>query len=160
MEERTQADVFSSGQGLVPPSSHFLVFVAARDMAVRRIEAASHCRPPQRHRSQCHREWVVYTKAPFGGPAPVLAYLANYTHRIAITNSHLLSFDGSRVTFRYRDSRQANAQKMMTLDADEFLRRFLMHVVPHRFVRIRYYRFNGQSNVCPEGIGKGSCSHR
>jgi hypothetical protein len=87
------------------------------------------------------QEWVVYAKAPFGGPAQVLAYLANYTHRIAISNSRLVSFDGDRVTFRYRDYRDANVQKTMTLDTDEFLRRFLMHVVPSRFVRIRYYGF-------------------
>ncbi len=68
------------------------------------------------------KEWVVYAKAPFGGPAQVLAYLANYTHRIAISNSRLVSFDGNRVTFRYRDYRDANTQKMMTLDADEFMR--------------------------------------
>jgi hypothetical protein len=84
-------------------------------------------------------EWVVYAKAPFGGPAQVLTYLANYTHRIAISNSRILSFDGESVTFRYRDYAAGNAQKTMTLSADEFLRRFLLHVVPRRFVRIRYY---------------------
>jgi len=87
------------------------------------------------------REWVVYAKAPFGGPAQVLAYLANYTHRIAISNSRIISFDGQRVCFRYRDYRTGAASKSMTLDAHEFLRRFLMHVVPRRFVRIRYYGF-------------------
>jgi hypothetical protein len=87
------------------------------------------------------KEWVVYSKAPFGGPAQVLAYLANYTHRIAISNSRITSFDGQRVSFRYRDYAQDNLSKTMTLDADEFLRRFLMHVVPSHFVRIRYYGF-------------------
>lgn len=87
------------------------------------------------------KEWVVYAKAPFGGPVQVLKYLANYTHRIAISNSRILSFDGQNVTFRYRDYAAANAQKTMTLAVDEFLRRFLLHVVPHRFVRIRYYGF-------------------
>jgi hypothetical protein len=87
------------------------------------------------------KEWVVYAKAPFGGPAQVLAYLANYTHRIAISNSRITAFDGQRVTFRYRDYAQGNLSKTMTLGADEFLRRFLMHVVPTRFVRIRYYGF-------------------
>jgi len=86
------------------------------------------------------RDWVVYAKAPFGGPAQVLAYLANYTHRIAISNARLVSFNTDKVTFRYRDYR-SDEQKMMTLDVDEFLRRFLMHVVPTRFVRIRYYGF-------------------
>ena len=87
------------------------------------------------------KQWVVYAKAPFGGPAHVLAYLANYTHRIAISNSRIVSFDGNHVTFRYRDYAAANAQKTMPLSADEFLRRFLLHVVPPRFVRIRYYGF-------------------
>ncbi|MHB9001310.1 MAG: IS91 family transposase, partial [Thermoanaerobaculia bacterium] len=87
------------------------------------------------------KEWVVYAKAPFGGPPQVLAYLANYTHRIAISNSRILSFDGERVSFRYRDYAHANVSKTMTLEAGEFLRRFLMHVVPSRFVRIRYYGF-------------------
>ncbi len=74
-------------------------------------------------------------------PAQVLAYLANYTHRIAITNSRIAGFDGQRVTFRYRDYAGGNTFKTMTLEAGEFLRRFLMHVVPSRFVRIRYYGF-------------------
>jgi len=87
------------------------------------------------------KEWVVYSKPPFGGPAQVLAYLANYTHRIAITNSRIVAFDGEHVTFRYRDYRAGNDHKTMTLDAEEFIRRFLMHVVPSRFVRIRYYGF-------------------
>jgi Putative transposase/Transposase zinc-binding domain len=87
------------------------------------------------------KEWCVYAKAPFGGPAQVLAYLANYTHRIAISNSRITAFDGQRVCFRYRDYANGNQSRTMTLEADEFLRRFLMHVVPSRFVRIRYYGF-------------------
>ena len=86
-------------------------------------------------------DWVVYCKPPFGGPAQVLAYLANYTHRIAISNSRIVSFDGERVCFHYRDYAHGNAEKLLTLDADEFLRRFLLHVLPSRFVRIRYYGF-------------------
>ena len=86
-------------------------------------------------------DWVVYCKPPFGGPEQVLAYLANYTHRIAISNSRIVSFDGQRVCFRYRDYAQGNADKRLTLDADEFLRRFLLHVLPPRLVRIRYYGF-------------------
>lgn len=86
-------------------------------------------------------DWVVYCKPPFGGPEQVLGYLANYTHRIAISNSRLLSFDGERVGFRYRDYAHDNAQKVLTLDVDEFLRRFLLHVLPPRLVRIRYYGF-------------------
>lgn len=91
-------------------------------------------------RASAH-EWVVYAKPPFGGPKQVLAYLAGYTHRIAISNRRLVGFDGSSVTFRYRDYRDENRGKTMDLPVDEFLRRFLLHVVPSRFVRIRYYGF-------------------
>lgn len=87
------------------------------------------------------KEWVVYCKPPFGGPKQVLAYLANYTHRIAISNSRILSFDGEQVCFRYRDYARGNADSTLTLQVDEFLRRFLLHVLPARFVRIRYYGF-------------------
>jgi len=86
-------------------------------------------------------EWVVYAKPPFGGPEQVLAYLAGYTHRIAISNRRLVAFDGQTVTFRYRDYADGNRDKVITLDVHEFLRRFLQHVVPRRFVRIRYYGF-------------------
>lgn len=86
-------------------------------------------------------DWHTYVKPPFGGPGQVLAYLAAYTHRIAISNRRLLAFDGESVTFRYRDHRDGNAQKSMRLPATELLRRFLTHVVPPRFVRIRYYGF-------------------
>ena len=86
-------------------------------------------------------DWGVYCKPPFGGPEQVLAYLANYTHRIAISNSRIVSFDGERVCFRYRDYAHGNAEKLLTLDVDEFLRRFLLHVLPPRLVRIRYYGF-------------------
>jgi len=87
------------------------------------------------------REWVVYCKPPFAGPDRVLSYLANYTHRIAISDRRIVRYDGARVSFLYRDSRGGNATKTMSLDADEFLRRFLLHVIPRRFVRIRYYGF-------------------
>ena len=86
-------------------------------------------------------DWVVYCKPPFGGPEQVLAYLANYTHRIAISNSRIISFDGERVCFRYRDYAHGNTEKLLTLDVDEFLRRFLLHVLPPRLVRIRYYGY-------------------
>src|SRR3546814_1211001 len=75
------------------------------------------------------KRWVVYAKAPFAGPEAVLAYLARYTHRVAISNSRLLRFDEAGVTFRYTDYRKAGAgrQQVMTLGADEFIRRFLLH---------------------------------
>jgi hypothetical protein len=86
-------------------------------------------------------DWHAYAKPPFGGPEHVLAYLANYTHRIAISNHRILSFDGQDVTFSWRDYTASNARKTMTLDAVELLRRFLQHVLPPRFTRVRYYGF-------------------
>jgi hypothetical protein len=86
-------------------------------------------------------EWVVYAKRPFGGPKAVLAYLSRYTHRIAISNSRLIAFDGANVTFRWKDYRTRGRErhKTMTLAAGEFIRRFLIHVLPSRFHRIRHY---------------------
>jgi hypothetical protein len=93
-------------------------------------------------------KWVVYAKRPFGGPDAVLAYLSRYTHRIAIANSRLVAFDGQRVTFKWKDYRaKADARyKLMTLDADEFIRRFLTHVLPDGFHRIRHYGFLASGN--------------
>jgi hypothetical protein len=84
-------------------------------------------------------EWVVYAKRPFAGPSQVLAYLARYTHRVAIANSRLLSLADGKVCFRWKDYRQAGKSKAMTLEAGEFIRRFLLHVLPDRFHRIRHY---------------------
>lgn len=86
-------------------------------------------------------QWIVYAKQPFGGPEQVLSYLAAYTHRIAISERRILGFDGERVRFSYKDYRDGNREKVMDLDADEFLRRYLLHVLPERFVRIRYFGF-------------------
>ena len=93
-------------------------------------------------------KWVVYTKRPFGGPEAVLAYLSRYTHRIAIANSRLVAFDGERVTFKWKDYRaKLDARyKLMTLDADEFIRRFLIHVLPDGFHRIRHYGLFANAN--------------
>jgi Putative transposase/Transposase zinc-binding domain len=86
-------------------------------------------------------EWVVYAKRPFGGPQAVLAYLSRYTHRVAIANSRLIAFDSNGVTFRWKDYRieGRDRYKAMTLAAHEFIRRFLIHVLPHGFHRIRHY---------------------
>jgi hypothetical protein len=85
--------------------------------------------------------WVVYAKAPFAGPEAVLAYLSRYTHRVAISNSRLIAFDETGVTFRYKDYRRdgADRQQIMALTTDEFIRRFLLHVLPRGFHRIRHY---------------------
>jgi hypothetical protein len=87
------------------------------------------------------KDWVVYAKPPFGGPQYVLQYLGRYTHRVAISNHRLVSFTDGKVTFRWRDSAHNNEQKFMTLPLDEFLRRFLLHVLPKGFVRIRNFGF-------------------
>jgi hypothetical protein len=92
-----------------------------------------------------HR-WVVYCKPPFGGPDQVLRYLGAYTHRVAISNQRLVSFLDDQVTFRWRDSAHHNKKRLLTLPVDEFLRRFLLHVLPHGFVRIRHFGF--LSNCC------------
>ena len=94
-------------------------------------------------------EWVVYAKPPLAGPHHVLRYLARYTHRIAITNRRLLACDAGKVTFRWKDYQRGNRQRAMTLDAVEFLRRFLLHVLPRGFKRIRHYGFlaNGVRTV-------------
>jgi hypothetical protein len=86
-------------------------------------------------------EWIVYSKRPFGGPEAVLAYLSRYTHRVAISNSRLIAFDGNGVTFKWKDYRAEGRkrQKVMTLAAHEFIRRFLIHVLPSGFHRIRHY---------------------
>jgi hypothetical protein len=94
---------------------------------------------PKLHHTLRNRDWVVYTKPPFAGPERVLAYLGAYTHRIAISNHRILSIQQNRVAFRYRDSANANKKKVMYLDAVEFIRRFLLHVLPKGFVRIRHY---------------------
>ena len=85
--------------------------------------------------------WVVYCKPPFGGPEQVLRYLGAYTHRVAISNRRLVSFVEDQVTFRWRDSAHRNKQRFLTLQVDEFLRRFLLHVLPRGFVRIRHFGF-------------------
>ena len=94
-----------------------------------------------------HRhDWVVYAKKPFGGPEQVLQYLARYTHRVAISNHRLLGMDDGKVTFRWKDYAHGGKQRKMTLAAEEFIRRFLLHVLPKGFVRIRH--FGWMANRC------------
>jgi hypothetical protein len=107
------------------------------------------------------REWVVYAKPPFGSPGQVLKYLSRYTHRIAISNRRLVSMDaddGGTVTFRWKDYAHRNAPRLLTLDAGEFLRRFLLHVVPRGFVRIRHYGLLADRHVPPLNLTKKSKS--
>ena len=86
-------------------------------------------------------QWVVYAKQPFGGPNHVLNYLARYTHRVAISNHRLVALSDGKVTFRWKDYAHGSQQKLMTLSVEEFLRRFLLHVLPSGFVRIRFFGF-------------------
>lgn len=118
------AEAYADGSLVVPP-------LIARDRTALDLLLAQSSRT----------DWHSYLKPPFGGPEQVLAYLAAYTHRVAISNRRILSFDNDTVTFSYRDYHDGNAQKTMQLPATEFLRRFLLHVVPPRFTRIRYYGF-------------------
>jgi hypothetical protein len=92
-------------------------------------------------RSLFRQDWVVYAKPPFEGPRHVLHYLARYTHRVAISNHRIVAFANGQVTFRWKDYAHGSKQKLMTVTAEEFLRRFLLHVLPHGFVRIRFFGF-------------------
>lgn len=104
------------------------------------------------------REWWVYAKPPFGGPAQVLAYLGRYTHRVAISNQRLLSLKHGEVTFSWRDNRHGQLRSTMTLSAEEFMRRFLLHVLPRGFQRIRQFgllsnRRRGELARCRQLLG-------
>jgi Putative transposase/Transposase zinc-binding domain len=90
--------------------------------------------------------WVVFAKRPFGGPEYVLRYLARYTHRVTIANGRLVEMNARQVTFRWRDSADGNQQKLMTLDAVEFIRRYLLHILPQGFVKIRHFGFLANRN--------------
>jgi hypothetical protein len=111
-----------------------LFFGAQADLADRR-RFLRHLAPVRKKR------WVVFAKAPFSGPEAVLAYLSRYTHRVAISNQRLIAYDDTGVTFRYKDYRRdgPERQRVMTLAPHEFIRRFLLHVLPHGFHRIRHY---------------------
>jgi Putative transposase/Transposase zinc-binding domain len=87
------------------------------------------------------KPWVVYAKKPFGSPAHVLDYLGRYTHRVALSNNRICSLHNGEVTFAYRDRKNRDRRKLMTLDAEEFIRRFLLHVIPKGFMRVRHYGF-------------------
>jgi hypothetical protein len=121
--------------------------LAAAHTAGRLHFFAAHASLAERHAFAAHLaplrkvEWVVYAKRPFAGPQAVLAYLSRYTHRVAIANSRLIAVDDNGVTFRWKDYRAKRRQrhKVMTLASDEFIRRFLIHVLPNGFHRIRHY---------------------
>jgi hypothetical protein len=104
-------------------------------------ELSDPCQFQQRLAASVQTDWVVYAKPPLGGPAQVLKYLARYTHRVAITNRRLIALEDDKLRFLWKDYAQGGREKTMTLDASEFLRRFLLHVLPSGFVRIRHYGF-------------------
>jgi hypothetical protein len=85
--------------------------------------------------------WVLYAKKPFGSPAHFLDYLGRYTHRVALSNNRIRAIHNGEVTFAYRDRKNQDRRKLMTLDAEEFIRRFLLHVIPKGFIRVRHYGF-------------------
>ena len=105
------------------------------------------------------KKWITYIKRPFGGPEQVVDYLGRYTHRVAISNERIIQLENDRVTFRYRDSRDGNKNKLMTLDVFEFIRRFLLHILPFKYFKIRYYGLFSNRNrkkkikICKEVLG-------
>jgi hypothetical protein len=112
------------------------------------------------------KDWIVYAKPPFAGPHHVLHYLARYTHRVAISNHRLIAFENSQVAFRWKDYAHGNQQRIMTLSADEFLRRFLLHVLPRGFVRIRFFGFLANRRratllpLCQQLLGQQAAQNR
>lgn len=108
------------------------------------------------------KDWVVYAKPPFGSPKQVLKYLARYTHRVAISNQRLVSINDGKVAFRWKDYAHGNQQRVMTLRVGEFMRRFLLHVLPSRFQRIRQYGFlanrvrQNKLQLCRQLLGQGN----
>ena len=143
-----QARLSAAGAGPVPPVPAALPGCARRCLHggpaafFGKIQGLVTAKPSPHYLAPLKRKkWFVYTKPPFAGPEAVLAYLARYTHRVAISNNCLVALDERGVTFRYKDYRR-NGQaryRTMTLGADEFIRRFLLHVLPKGFHRIRHY---------------------
>jgi len=118
---------------------------AFNDRSLRFHHSLLHLADPRRFaawlRTLFRHDWIVYAKRPFGGPEHVLRYLGAYTHRVAISNHRLVNLADGNITFRWRDSAHGNKKKLMSLPADEFLRRFLLHLLPRGFVRIPNFGF-------------------
>ena len=113
-----------------------------------------------------HKKWITYCKRPFGGPEQVLEYLGRYTHRVAISNDRIVKMDDGKMTFRYRDYRDGDQVKQISLEAVEFIRRFLLHILPDNFVKIRYYGlFNNRNRkakimLCKEILGASTMMNK
>jgi hypothetical protein len=172
----------SAGFVAAPDSSSRLRVLSRlfRRLFLERIEKAFHSRKlqffasleplrdPRAFAEQIARakesEWVVYAKRPFAGPQQVLDYVGRYTHRVAISNNRLIDIDNGRVQFHWKDYRDNSHIKVMDLEADEFIRRFLLHVLPEGFQRIRYYGFLANRDrrkklaLCRQLLGMQSAS--
>jgi hypothetical protein len=140
--------VLSPGECVAPPLRRLFLIYLRRAFQKGRLtlhgEMAGLALPAAFEALCRHSErtkWVVFVKPPFGGPDRVLKYLARYTHRVAISNRRLLSMEAGRVTFEYKDYADGNNTKAMTLEATEFIRRFLLHILPNGLVRIRQFGF-------------------
>ena len=144
----------------------FLEKLAAAHGAGRLHFFGNHARLAERHAFTAHLaplrkiEWVVYAKRPFAGPQAVLAYLSRYTHRVAIANSRLIALDDNGVTFTWKDYRAKGRerQKLMTLASGEFIRRFLIHVLPSGFHRIRHYGIFANGGRADKSPAPANCS--
>lgn len=101
---------------------------------------------PSLRESLYNKSWIVYAKSPFGGPQQVIEYLGRYTHKVATSNHRIISINDDKISFTYKDYADGSKQKIMTLDATEFLRRFCLHILPPRFRKIRYYGFMANIN--------------
>jgi hypothetical protein len=111
------------------------------DLLQKNIDRGKVACPHEVIKASRRKNWIVYAKKPFGSPKTVLDYLGRYTHRVALSNERILAIDGGQVAFRYRDRKDSERKKVLTLDAQEFIRRFLLHVLPDGFMRIRHFGF-------------------
>ena len=165
--DRLPPEVLPAGQGAVANVPGVVPALPGEGVCRWQAELLHPLPPPSRTRrvpalpgtGSWNAKWVVYAKRPFAGPAQVLDYVGRYTHRVAISNNRLVSMDNGKVSFRWKDYRDGNRQKTMTLDGKEFVRRFLIHVLPDGFHRIRYYGFLGNCHrarklaLCRELLG-------
>ena len=132
----------SNGSFLFPVKAMSIVFKNKfmQKLKMSFIEKKMHLEP-QLRKTLYNKNWVVYAKQPFLGPEQVIEYLGRYSHKIAISNHRIKSIDGGKVSFSYKDYADANKTKIMSLTANEFLRRFCMHILPPKFMKIRHYGF-------------------
>ena len=144
----------SQGKYLFPSKVLCILFRSIYLRELKRLRAAGVIDIPQSMINKLYRKrWVVYAKRPFAKPAHVIEYLGRYTHKVAISNYRLLQVSDTHVTFTWKDYRHGAARKVMTLSIGEFVRRFSLHILPHRYVRIRHYGIlscHGRRRVIPD----------